>query len=97
MRDVHHHPDALHQLDRTHPGPRKPAAGYPLCAAVREDVPAEVRERRHPNAEPVQRLQEVGVAADRRRALECEQDPDLARGERCVDVVPVEAETDVRR
>ena len=56
-----------------------------FAAAVREQRPAHVGERDHPNAEFVEDLEDAFVGSERKRALHREDERDLAVGQGGVD------------
>ena len=97
VRHVEQDPEPLELGDRAHAARGQAASGRLVRRALGEQRARPVRERHHPHAEAVDDREQLDVAADPLRALERDDERDLAVAQRGIDLASASAERHLRR
>src|SRR6266852_402328 len=77
MRHVEDDPESVHLTEDSYACSRQPTPCFVFTAAVREQRPAHMGERDHPNAELVEDLEDALVRPESKRALHRDDERDL--------------------
>ena len=97
MRNVEDDAESLHLAEDSNAGPWQSTARFVFTAPVRQQRPAHVCERDHPNAELVEDLEDAFVGPECKRSLHRDHERDLPLVEGGVDLRAGPADRDIAR